>query len=494
MRQVVFLASLIAGVFLLFAGAPRYDKWQVIGPGGGGGQFSPTISPHTPDDVLAACDMTGSFISHDGGESWRMFNLGLRAGFFVFDPVDRRVIYAKTIGPPAIMAKDRPLSLAGLWRSTDSGRTWRLVRADPSTSPGSAGVGPAGDLMALAVDPANSRSLLAVLQEGASSALYASTDWGRSWSKAGELPGGGQSIDIDPRSPGGDRTVYVAGSASVAIRQGGRWLRGTELPMPSPAGPGGAQPARFSMGFPSDGGQPVVYASTTSAAFVSDDGGRTWRSSELPGFAPRLKTIATSPRHPNVAYLSYDYRPAQGERFHGAAKTRDRGRTWELVWKEYAKPAPNILDAWLSELSGPGWGGSPGDMSVAPSNPDICYGTDSGRTMRTTDGGKTWAGVYSKRQPDGSYASTGSMSQPPTAFISTRLTPSGCSSPTPTSVSSVARTLERAGSAPVKGCRHGGETPRIGSPSTRRSGDGSGGRWPAPTTYPAPRCGGRCSR
>src|SRR3954468_14494406 len=76
-RQIIFFSSLIAGA-LLFAGAARYDKWEVVGPGGGGGQFSPTISPHTPSDVLAACDMTGSFISHDGGESWRMFNLGNR--------------------------------------------------------------------------------------------------------------------------------------------------------------------------------------------------------------------------------------------------------------------------------------------------------------------------------------------------------------------------------------------------------------------------------
>ncbi len=99
------------------------------------------------------------------------------------------------------------------------------------------------------------------------------------------------------------------------------------------------------MGFPSDGGEPVVYASTLATAFVSEDGGRTWRGSALPGFAPRIKTIATSQRHPNVAYLSYDYRPVQGERFHGVAKTSDRGLTWEVVWKEAATPAPNVRAA-----------------------------------------------------------------------------------------------------------------------------------------------------
>src|SRR5438045_4922987 len=57
---------------LAFAGAPRYDRWEVIGPGGGGGIFLPTISPHDANLLLVSCDMTGAYISHDGGRSWRM--------------------------------------------------------------------------------------------------------------------------------------------------------------------------------------------------------------------------------------------------------------------------------------------------------------------------------------------------------------------------------------------------------------------------------------
>jgi len=32
--------------------APRYDSWQVIGPGGGGTMLAPTISPHDPNLVV----------------------------------------------------------------------------------------------------------------------------------------------------------------------------------------------------------------------------------------------------------------------------------------------------------------------------------------------------------------------------------------------------------------------------------------------------------
>ena len=76
----------------------------------------PTISPHDPNVVLAGCDMTGGYITYDGGESWRMFNLGTGVSSFAFDPAHPDAIYASN---PA------------LWQSADRGRTWRMVFPDP---------------------------------------------------------------------------------------------------------------------------------------------------------------------------------------------------------------------------------------------------------------------------------------------------------------------------------------------------------------------------
>ena len=61
---------------------------RTLGPGGGGAQFNPTVSPHDANRVLVSCDMTGAYITHDGGKSWRMFNLRGVVDFFVFDPLD----------------------------------------------------------------------------------------------------------------------------------------------------------------------------------------------------------------------------------------------------------------------------------------------------------------------------------------------------------------------------------------------------------------------
>jgi photosystem II stability/assembly factor-like uncharacterized protein len=83
----------------------------VIGPGGGGTMILPTISPHGPKIVVEHCDMTGAYITTDGGLSWRMFNLRAVVNAFAFDPRDKSVIYAGN---------------AALWRSDDTGKTWRI--------------------------------------------------------------------------------------------------------------------------------------------------------------------------------------------------------------------------------------------------------------------------------------------------------------------------------------------------------------------------------
>jgi len=71
-RQLI-LSLLLINVNATFAVRP--GDFKVLGPGGGGAMFNPTISPHDSNTVLISCDMTGAYITHDGGQSWRMFNL-----------------------------------------------------------------------------------------------------------------------------------------------------------------------------------------------------------------------------------------------------------------------------------------------------------------------------------------------------------------------------------------------------------------------------------
>ncbi len=398
--------------------APRLDEWKVIGPGGGGGQFNPTISPIDPNVVLINCDMTGAYITKDGGQTWRMFNGRTVSRFFVLDPNDINIMYSNRVG---------------LMRSADGGQTWDLVFPNADNfkqlviSDDHAGEwivtkdGSRTSISTLAVDPSDSKTLYAVMTDAGQTALRISRDWGKTWDKEEVLPAGGQKIYIDPKSLPTDRTIYIVGAASVSVRERGKWRHQN--------GPEGV--TRFgtvSGGFGEDG-KLLVYGVAARGwrretggkmgIFVTTNGGASWKdvtsafmSNAAQGAQlPSMNAIATCQTNPKVAYLSYqdlNVGPANGGMVLGVAKTANGGASWELVWKDTEEKAGSMVKtAWLTDEYGPGWGESPFNLCVAPTDAEICYGTDFGRTVRTTDGGKTWVEIYSKRASNGAWSTTG---------------------------------------------------------------------------------------
>jgi photosystem II stability/assembly factor-like uncharacterized protein len=95
----------------------------------------------------------------------------------------------------------------------------------------------------------------------------------------------------------------------------------------------------------------------------------------------------------------------------GVARSTDFGMTWTLAWKdkltkEHNYPSANFSEEWINERFGPTWGENPFSIGVSPTHPEVCYGTDFGRTVKTTDGGKTWEQVYTTKK-DGGWTSRG---------------------------------------------------------------------------------------
>src|SRR2546421_1240612 len=203
--MIFFLLGLvIAALLLTNTGDSRPGDFKIIGPGGGGAMFHPTISPHDPNTVLVSCDMTGSYITHDAGKSVRMFNLRGVVQFFVFDPLDRKVIYAQS---------------NGLWRSQDEGETWSLIYPRPSSvkriklsSDHSdeeliAEPNPLGTVTAMAVDPSDSKTIYVAAgdRKKETFAFFTSRDGGQNWTKEGELPGLAKKLWVNPHSTGDAR-------------------------------------------------------------------------------------------------------------------------------------------------------------------------------------------------------------------------------------------------------------------------------------------------
>ena len=175
--------------------------------------FNPTVSPHDANTVLISCDMTGSYITRDGGKTWRMFNLRGVVDFFAFDPKDPKTMYAHA---------------TGLWRSTDGGENWNLAYPNPVTVKGVkmasdhsdedilADPDPLGTISAFAIDPDNSKVLYAAAGSKANPVFFVSHDAGKNWTKQVDLPDAPRRVWVDPKSPADSRTLFIGSVRALA--------------------------------------------------------------------------------------------------------------------------------------------------------------------------------------------------------------------------------------------------------------------------------------
>src|SRR5579863_3488227 len=88
------------------------NNWQRLGPGGGGATFLPTFSYRSPQDFFIRCDMTGSYLTNDSGESYKQLNFDNGASSYAFDPNNNKIIYCGSVF---------------LNRMTDGGKTWQQI-------------------------------------------------------------------------------------------------------------------------------------------------------------------------------------------------------------------------------------------------------------------------------------------------------------------------------------------------------------------------------
>ena len=400
MRLFAFTLALLAMLGSGYGQAPRLSRWQIVGPGGGGTMIAPTISPRDSKLVFVHCDMTGGYISEDGGSSWRMFNLRGNVTMVALDPNHGDVVYAG--------------SNTALWRSEDRGKSWSMIFPDPAkntvehqhadeaqyslTSDDPAY--PGGRLTAIAVSATNSDHLYAAFGQGRQGpAVYHSLDRGRSWQRLAALPEEALLL-----APGPAGLQAVAGHAVYTISAGGQVTEGAALGSPiHAAGSGRAPAAQWFWATTQDG-----------RLYVSENGGARWREAtpSLGRQSGRFEAIAAAERHPEVAYVGFrglQLGDGAHNRFNGIAKTSDGGRSWKIVFKESDHPAANLKASWIEQRAtedvanwrklnvdeGDIWFDSPYSLGVAPNDPGLVYATDLFRAYRSSDGGATWQQVNS---------------------------------------------------------------------------------------------------
>ncbi|MFC2076838.1 hypothetical protein ACFLT7_07130 [candidate division KSB1 bacterium] len=444
---VLLLPLLAAALIIGCGGGPKVsDGWKVIGPGGGGGIFLPTISPHDPDLMMTHCDMTAAYISHDGGDNWRMVNLWNVPEDFEFDPGDPDVIYAAVRG--YLHSEGRGSGLSILYRSEDRGERWRAVypRVEDAEAidgkiqgqnllpsqiiPGAFD----GTINTVRVDPSDSDRIYVGMAplvsyisgagggERQSAFLIGSLDRGRSWKKLADLPGR-SVLKIVPGSKVGRPNELLAFTGEGCVRVDTNSGRTTSVKVPvkriiaAEAGSGGK------------GGGTILYILSglersgkkiSGGVYRSSDWGDTWIQANdglfdgVPeGDAPGHRALGVCEGSPEVVYISArngrSARNVEGAWLFGIFKTENGGENWKPVWLSNSDGyiTDNHESGWLDGTYGPSWGGNPIDLGVAPGDPDLCIGSDNGRAYRTTDGGANWKQIHSHKNSDGSWSTSG---------------------------------------------------------------------------------------
>ncbi len=416
----------------------RNDDWGFIGPGGGGAMFNPAINPSNPDHAFVSCDMTGSFVTYDGGEHWRMFNLRGVVRFYTFDPFDSDVVYAGT---------DKIL-----FKSMDQGTSWHAIYPRPEDILGISSQGDHANevvvtkdstintIKKMVLDPDKPQKLYLLIESNENkswpikrgekvkqfTSLLVSRDNGLHWQEDQKFETEFDNIFIDPFSDSDNRTIYLSGKENIQVRKSRVW---SGIIPPRNAG----TITQYADGVDVKNNRHIIFALTgrsyfngtgddkKSGIYKSIDGGRNWinvgealkakKSDGAPD--PEFRSMAVCYYQPNNIYVSYaNFHTSNDTVSIGVAKSVDTGQTWQLVWndksiKGKSMVSPNRTSGWLDERFGPSWGENPFHMKIADNDPNTCYATDFGRTLKTTDGGSSWQQVYTNKNSNGGWSSRG---------------------------------------------------------------------------------------
>ena len=363
--------------------------------------IGPTISPHDPSLVVEHCDMTGGYITADNGRSWRMFNLRGGIATFAFDAMRADVIYAGN---------------SALWRTTDRGKSWTMLFPSPDRGTVEHQLGdhsdysltskdplyPGGDVSAIAIDPVETKRIYAAFERrGQPAVIVSSADDGRTWSRLASVP---ERVSVLVVKDGS--VTALSGSAVYRISPGGKAV---EV---------GKVPGKINSATAARSADAVwMYATNREGqVFGSKDGGEHWAgmTPQLGQSSGKFEAIASSERHPEVAYVGFrKLQMGSGAEhlFNGVAKSVDGGQTWSVVFRESTRPAENLKATWIEERATQDgesiFFDAPYSLGVAPTDANVAYATDLFRTYRTLDGGKSWAEMNSAQVKDDTWRSTG---------------------------------------------------------------------------------------
>jgi photosystem II stability/assembly factor-like uncharacterized protein len=258
----------------------------------------------------------GVYKSVDGGATWQRMGLedSRHIGRIVIDPKNPDIVYVAALGHLWGPNKQR-----GLFKTTDGGKTWVNTKfIDEDTGFGDVIMDPSDNKVLYAASYQRRRTPFGFNGGGPGSALWKSTDAGRTWNRlAGGLPTGvvGRiGLDIYRKNPA---LLY----ATIEHKDGGLFRsddRGKTWKKVNSLNP---RPLYFSQVRIDPQDDTRIYVLGVSL-YVSNDGGKTFRSDGARNLHVDHHAMWIDPRNPNHLIVGNDG---------GVGISYDRARTWLRV-------------------------------------------------------------------------------------------------------------------------------------------------------------------
>lgn len=386
MRSAIWTGCL---ALLTAAAGLAAETWQPVGLGGSGGMFALAVSPLNPQLMILNCDMSGAYLSRDGGRTWSM--------------IHHKSLGSNTRCSPVFhpMIADRVYAVSGwggeLRVSADGGRSWRpLLGARPPWT------GPIGMLYG---SPDLPGSLLVGTGEGA----YLTLDEGAAWHRCEGVEGAVVGAMIT-RRPDSSPMNYLA--TDKGVFRSPDLYRGYQ-PCVQGLPPGAV--TSFSGGW--KGETLRLYATVecsmvdgklAGGVFATSDGGDSWKSCMAGGLnvqtkrtdqwahgdIPQYRFIATSDKDPNRVYVyssGTSYWPPNHSTVY---RSDDGGNTWSAILFSDPRFATrklyNVEDDYVTRQWGQREQAQPYSMVVCGGDPNVVVMCASAWCLRTDDGGRHW--------------------------------------------------------------------------------------------------------
>ncbi len=227
-RSIWYVATAAGGLWKTFN---RGLNWQPIFDSGGSYSLGCiAIDPGNPDVVWLGTGENqsqraigfgdGVYRSGDSGKTWKYMGLknSEHIGKIIVDPRNSNVVYVASQGPLWAPGGDR-----GLYKTTDGGTTWRaILQISENTGISDLSYDPRNPDLLYAASYQRRRHTSILIAGGPESAIFKSTDGGEHWTKlTSGLPKvdtGRIGIAVSPQKPD---VVYATVTTSRSNKEGG---------------------------------------------------------------------------------------------------------------------------------------------------------------------------------------------------------------------------------------------------------------------------------